>query len=457
MHYVIVDIETTGGSPTTSKITELAAFKHDGTKIIGEFSSLINPEISIPDFITRLTGISNGMVENAPKFYEIAKDFIEFTRDCIFVAHNVGFDYGMIRYEFKSLGYDFRMPHLCTVRTARIFLPGKESYSLGKLSKSLGITLTGRHRAGGDAQATAEIFTLIVDRAGENLSNYIQHELNPKLLHPQLDLQQVDNLPTKTGVYKLFNEFNQLIYIGKSKQIKSRIEQHLRNTKTKKGAQMMQEIARIEYELTGSELIALLLESQLIKQHKPIYNRRLRTSRFPYGIYDIIDQNNYIHLNILSSAKTNQIPLVSFTSRDDATKFLTHLTEEHALCQKLNGLYATKSACFHHGIKQCLGACIQEEPAEAYNQRVQVIIDKYTFNTGSFFIVGKGRTKSEKSLVLVERGTIAGFGYAPFHFNHRKPIFWKQFIDFIPEDRDARSIVNSALRQREMNYQVVHF
>jgi DNA polymerase III subunit epsilon len=103
MNYVIVDIETTGGSPKASKITEIAIYKHDGAGIIDEFSTLVNPEMKIPEFISRLTGISDKMVEDAPKFYEIAKKIIEFTEGCIFVAHNVGFDYGIIRHEFKTL------------------------------------------------------------------------------------------------------------------------------------------------------------------------------------------------------------------------------------------------------------------------------------------------------------------------------------------------------------------
>ena len=137
MHYAIVDIETTGGSPKASKITEIAIYKHNGKEIIDEYVTLINPEMKIPEFIVRLTGISDRMVETAPKFYEVARKIIEFTEECIFVAHNVGFDYGIIRQEFKTLGYDYRKPHLCTVRASRYVIPGMESYSLGKLSRNL--------------------------------------------------------------------------------------------------------------------------------------------------------------------------------------------------------------------------------------------------------------------------------------------------------------------------------
>lgn len=186
MHYVIIDIETTGGNPKNSKITEIAMYKHDGENIIDEYITLLNPEINIPPFIVQLTGISDEMVQNSPKFFEIAKDIVEFTEGCIFVAHNVAFDYGVIRHEFKSLGYDYRRPHLCTVRTSRHLIPGHESYSLGKLSRKLGIEITSRHRAGGDALATAHLFSILHNKAKGDLKNFIHQELNPKQLHPNL-------------------------------------------------------------------------------------------------------------------------------------------------------------------------------------------------------------------------------------------------------------------------------
>ncbi len=305
MQFVIVDIETTGGSPKASKITEIAIIKHDGEQVIDELITLINPEIPIPEFIVKLTGITDRMVENAPKFYEVAKQIIEFTDGCIFVAHNVGFDYNIIRHEFRSLGYDFRRPHLCTVRSSRYVIPGHASYSLGKLCRALEIPLTDRHRAGGDALATAHLFKLLLKKDPGHLSTFVQQEVNPKILHPNLDLETLDTIPGKTGVYKFYNEFNQLIYIGKSKHIKNRVDQHLRNTKTKKGIQMMKDIMRIEYELTGSELIALLRESFLIKTHKPVYNHSLKKSKFPYGLFDYIDENGYVRLYVALTSKTN--------------------------------------------------------------------------------------------------------------------------------------------------------
>lgn len=449
MIYAIVDIETTGGSPKASKITEIAIYKHDGQQIIDQFETLVNPEMPIPEFITRLTGISDKMVENSPKFYEIAKQIVEFTEDCVFVAHNVGFDYGMIRQEYKLLGFDFRRPHLCTVRASRHVIPGHDSYSLGKFTRALGIELNGRHRAGGDALATAKLFTLLVERDKNGLNTFIQEELNPKILHPALNVDELDEIPDKTGVYKFYNDVNQLIYIGKSKHIRKRIDQHLRNTKTSKGLQLINEIVRIEHEITGSELIALLLESQLIKKHQPKFNRRLRKNLFPYGLYHYKDALGYIHFHIDSTAKFEDVPLASFSTKKEGVNYLMKLCEVNMLCQKLCGLYTSQSSCFHYEIHQCNGACIQKETVEEYNARGEKVINELFFNGDSFFVLDKGRHKSERSLVMIERGTFSGFGYAPFHFNNKSPMHWKRFVDIMNEDRDARSIINVFLRKNK--------
>lgn len=454
--YTIVDIETTGGSPKSSKITEIAIFKHDGTQVIDQFQTLINPEMPIPEFITRLTGISDRMVEEAPKFYEVAKQIVEFTEGTIFVAHNVGFDYGMIRQEFKRLGYDFRLPHLCTVRSSRYVIPGEASYSLGKLTRSLGIELNGRHRAGGDALATAHLFTLLMEKDPNGLKTFIQEEVNPKILHPNLNLEELDEIPNKTGIYRFYNEVNQLIYIGKSKQIRKRIDQHLRNTKTTKGIQMINEVARIEFELTGSELIALLYESSLIKQYQPKYNRALRKNKFPYGLFHYMDELGYIHFYSALTSKSKEVPLASFSTKKEATNYLEYICEKYNLCQKLCDIYATKSSCFNYEVKKCNGACIQKEPAEAYNERCQEIIDELHFNGDSFFIIDKGRHKSEKSLVMIQRGSYAGYGFAPYHFNNKQSYQWHRFIKTHTEDRDARTIINVYLR-KNANIEIVKF
>lgn len=448
MLYAIIDIETTGGNPKSSKITEIAIYKSNGIEIVDQYVSLVNPEVNIPDFIVNLTGISNSMVQSAPKFYEIAKEIVEFTEDCVFVAHNVAFDYTVVRYEFKSLGFDYRRKHLCTVRASRYILPDLESYSLGKLTRSLGIELIGRHRAGGDAFATAKLFALLFEKDSKNLSTFIQEDVNPKIFHPNFNFDDLDEIPERTGVYKFINEVNKIIYIGKSKQIRKRVNQHLKNTKTKKGLQLIKDITRVEYELTGSELIALLLESTLIKQTKPIYNSRLKRTKFPFGIFNYIDDRGYIRFFVAATSKTNGIPVASFTTKKEATEALFSMVETHNLCQKLCDLYTSNGSCFQYTIKQCKGACIQEESVEKYNERCQEMIDSTQFKNENFYIIEGGRQKGEKSLILVENGSFVGFGFVPFHVQFSPVEKWKRYIDVQQEDKDIRTIIHSYINSK---------
>lgn len=447
MNYAIVDIETTGGSTKSSKITEIAIYKHDGAQIIDSFSTLVNPEMPIPEFISRLTGIHDKMVEGAPKFYEIAKQIIEFTEDCIFVAHNVGFDYGIIRHEFKLLGYDYRKAHLCTVRASRYVLPGHDSYSLGKLSRALGIEITDRHRATGDAEATAHLFTRLYATDSKGLETFIQEDVNPKILNPNLDLEILEEIPNKPGVYKFYNDANQLIYIGKSKHIRKRVEQHLKNVKTLKGSVMREEIARIEFELTGSELIALLYESELIKIHKPVYNRALRKNNYSYGLFYFEDQGGYLQLYVDRINKTSHVPLTTFTTKKEANDYIFMLAETHQLCQKLCGVEKSSSGCFGYQVKKCHGACVGAETPESYNERVLLLINQLTFDDDSFFIVENGKDKREKSVIWIENGSYRGFGYVPYYTVKQPHRNWLRYIELHPEDKDARTILRYYLRK----------
>ena len=447
--YAIIDVETTGGSPGSSRITEVAIYIHDGEKIIDEFTSLINPESEIPKFVVHLTGITQEMVSKAPKFYEIAKKIVEITEGCVFVAHNVGFDYSMIRNEFKSLGYDYRRPQLCTVRTSRHLLPGHESYSLGKLAKALHIEVDGRHRAGGDALATAKIFSLLVEKSKDDLTHFIKEEINPKILHPNLDLEALDNLPEKTGVYKLIDDTNQIIYIGKSKNIKKRIEQHLQHNSTKRAIEMRNSVCRIEYEETGSELIALLLESKSIKKIKPKFNRLLRKDKFIYGLYSFEDQRGYTNLTLDLIKSRNDFPIATFTTKTEAKNTLTRLSDTHQLCLKLNGLYTSSQSCFRYHTNECMGACIGKEDVAIYNARVNFSLTQLNFDKQNFFIIDKGRNRTEKSIVWIQHNTFMGYAYLHYTELKRTVEFWKTKIELQTEDRDDRAIIQHYLRKNK--------
>ncbi len=402
--YAIVDIETTGLSPSNEKITEIAIYIHDGHKIVDEFSTLINPEKKIPYRIIHMTGINNQMVESAPKFYEVAKQIVEFTDGKIIVGHNVRFDYGFIRNEFKSLGYNYERKTLDTVKLSRKLIPGRKSYSLGKLCKDLEIENSARHRAAGDAMATTKLFELLLSIEGtpEDINlNGVQSGLNKSL---------VQDLPTSAGVYYFYDKDKELIYVGKSINIHDRVLSHLNNNLHKKAIEMKNRLADVDFQITGSELIALLLESDEIKKNQPRYNQSQKRTYFNYGLYSFEDDDGYQNLKIIRLIDELS-PLYTYSSLHEGKEHLTNLCEEFNLCQKLCGLYDTDGKCFHYQIHGCKGACVGEELPAEYNARVRESLDNYQFKHQNFFVVDVGRNEDENSIVKIENGKYIGYGF----------------------------------------------
>jgi DNA polymerase III subunit epsilon len=446
--FAVIDIETTGGSPKNEKITEIAIYIHDGLSVVDEFVTLVNPEISIPYFITGLTGITNEMVADAPKFYEIAKKVVEITEGQIFVAHNVNFDYSFVRQEFKNLGYDYCRKTLDTVRFARQVVPGLSSYSLGKLCVSLGIPLNNRHRAGGDAFATVKLLELLLSQDHKSVASRILKPGHPEGLNEHLTKKVLDKLPDETGVYYFWDDKQTLIYIGKSKNIRTRIFQHLHNQSTRKAMEMRDRIAEITWELTGNELSALLLESDEIKKHKPIYNRSQRRSFFNYGLYAYEDKQGYINL-FISNTSDAEVPITTFTSKREGRELLTSWAEEFRLCHKLAGLYDSAGACFNKGIGDCEGACTGDETPNSYNIRVNKFLQKFSYEHDDFLIIDKGRSKDEIGVVCIERGQYRGFGYADAEYENNIEIL-RDVIRFYPDNRDVHSLIRLYLRKNKV-------
>lgn len=410
--YAIIDIETTGGSARNEKITEIAIYLHDGYKITGEFVTLVNPERNIPYFITNLTGISNEMVENSPRFFEIAKDLIELTEKRIIVAHNARFDYSFIREEFRALGYNYRRKTLDTVALSRKLFPGFRSYSLGNICRELGIEITDRHRASGDALATVKLFELCLERDNElnGTKNRLTGNTRNSKLNPLLDLSILDKIPDEPGIYYFYNEKKDLIYIGKSKNLLSRITSHLSNNTTNRAMEMRDSIADISWETTGSELIALIKESFEIKNNKPLYNRAQRKTGFRWGIFSFYDDAGYLNY-CFRQVKDDEPHLAIFTSREKARSKLIQLTEAYNLCQKLAGLYDTSGACFHRQVGLCRGACTGEETPAEYNERACKVMDEFIFAQRNFFIIDRGRDGEERCAVKFINGKYSGYGY----------------------------------------------
>ncbi|MGS2725917.1 exonuclease domain-containing protein [Psychroserpens sp. BH13MA-6] len=445
--YAILDIETTGGKYNEEGITEIAIYKFDGHQVVDKFISLINPEREIQPFVVNLTGINSNMLKNAPKFYEVAKRIVEITEDCIIVAHNAQFDYRILRTEFKRLGFGFKRKTLCTVELSKQLIPDQPSYSLGKLTRALGIPVSDRHRANGDAMATVKLFKMLLSKDLEKqiIKNNVKTETVKRLNETHKTI--IDKLPSITGVYYIHDENGDIIYIGKSKNIKHRINQHFTNNSTK--SKKLQLLAKsVTYEATGSELVALLKESEEIKRNKPLYNRALRRTIFTHALYSFIDDNGYINLKI---DKTNSElrPITTFSNIQSAKSFMFRVVETYELCQKLTGLYPTKSNCFNYTIKNCHGACILEEPPESYNKRVEALIAKNSYDNKNMIIVDQGRDIDERSVIYIENGVFKGLGFVDLNHQITNIDVLQSVITPMQNNRDTQHIIQSYLRRNK--------
>jgi DNA polymerase III subunit epsilon len=414
MRYAVVDVETSGQS---NKITEIAIYVYDSEKdkIVDEFSSLVNPECNIPQFITNLTGITNDLVADAPRFFEIAKEIHTITENAVFVAHSVGFDYTVIRGEYKELGADFRRKKMCTVRLSRKVFPGLRSYSLGKLCDSLGIEITDRHRATGDAKATTELLKMLLQNDG---NQHIEKALNVRsreaTLPPNLPAETFAALPEQTGVYFMHNEEGKVIYVGKAKEIKTRISGHFSDNTPKK-IKFKNQIHDISYVLTGTELLALLVEAAEIKNHFPEFNRAQKYSGTGYALCRYRDQNDVERLEVIKNKKSNQTPLASFSNPVKAREFLGQLVEQFNLCARMTGLQTVQGACFDYHLGRCRGICVKEEAVEGYNARMNKAVASFTLEFGTYVIWIKGRKRDERSFLYIENGRYQGYGFVDEH------------------------------------------
>jgi DNA polymerase-3 subunit epsilon len=321
---------------------------------------------------------------------------------------------------------------------SRKLLPGHPSYSLGNLCSSLGIQITSRHRASGDALATVKLFERLLS-VDPTLS-----QIPTDGLHPSLDRSIFSRLPLTAGVYYFHDENGKLLYIGKSKNIHARVLSHFQNSTTSKAIEMRSNTASISFEETGSELIALLLESDEIKKHKPLYNRLQRRTLYKYGLYSLYLQSGYRMIQIEKIKSTGK-PHTVFASFDEALVLVHEIVAKYNLCQKLCGLYQNHGACFQHSIGQCSGACIGVEPAEIYNLRVDAALKEFRHKWTDMAIVDRGRNEDEVSVVLIENNVFAGFGWMSNDESINDPSRIKDFIKPYSDNRDVQQIIKGFL------------
>lgn len=338
--FAIVDIETNGGSPNGQNITEVAAILHDGNKEIDRWVHLVHPGSSIPSGITRLTGIDDTMVADAPPFAELADDLMAFLGDAVFVAHNVGFDLRYLQAAFKAAGHHYNPRRLCTVRMSRKWIKGPQRYSLGALCAYFDIENEAHHRAWGDAAATAILFSKLWSQHAEEIREEIGRGDGRSWWPPHLPPDALADAPASPGVYRFLDENGRIAYIGMSRNLAARIRQHFNNSSQPARAQLLRRtVHKVSWEETGSELMALILEDVLIRRHHPPLNSAQKSVGKGWSIQRFTCRRGIDKVQVVKGGSATA--LRKFRSRLDAEQWLREAVKQHGLNPTWAGLPGT--------------------------------------------------------------------------------------------------------------------
>lgn len=403
-----VDLETTGTNATFNRIIEIGILKVQENKLVREYKQLINPETRVDPFIEKMTGINSHELEHAPTFAEIKDEVFEILKDSVFVAHNVRFDYGFLRNEFRRFDISFKLKHFCTVKLARILYPHLKKFNLDSIIANFNIDCVSRHRAFDDAKVLWDFY----QKSRDTIENaQFEKAVNIALRRPtvpvNLSEDLLDDLPETPGVYIFYGADNTILYIGKSVNIHDRVLSHFSNDLLSAvDMKIAQQITHVETISTAGELGALLLESALIKKHQPIYNRLLRQSRKMMVLLKTTDENGYLgvqlsEMEVVDIDHLDQIIGV-FRTQKQVKDFLHEIAKEYHLCPKLLGLEKTKSYCFYFQLGICNGACRNEEIYLKYNLRFDEAFYKHKIRPWRFDgpIVLKEESTSHEAFIV---------------------------------------------------------
>lgn len=395
MEYAVVDIETTGSQYAADSITEIGIVITDGVKEIDRYETLVNPQARIPSFIVRLTGISEEMVADAPVFADVAKDIHSFLDGRVFVAHNVNFDYKIVKSHMEKVGLTIPSKRLCTVRLSRKIIPGHPSYSLGKLSASLGLKHQNAHRAMGDAEVTAELFNILFEKNNGELEESLKANSKEATLPANLPRSCFDNLPNKPGVYYFHDSKGKIIYIGKAKSIVKRVAQHFTGKSNLDKRGFLESIFDVSFELTGNEVVASLLEEAEIKHHWPEYNSAQKTQILKFAVYKYQDQagNTRLGVNKISHQYKG---IMQFPSLAKARAWLLESVERF----NLNPSYCGMQIHDDNSIN-----------VDQHRKNVKKFLKEYLALEETIIWTGSGRNKREFSFILMESGIYQGYGF----------------------------------------------
>ncbi len=453
--YAVIDLETTGGRADQDRITEIAIVLHDGHARVGEFTSLVNPERPIPPYITDITGISDAMVASAPRFYEIARQVVELTEGCIFVAHNVNFDYGFLREEFKRLAYTYEREKLCTVRMSRVLMPGLTSYSLGPLCSRLGIPNHARHRAKGDADATVLLLEHLI-ALQPSLSKAMQKPVKDPFaaLPPGIDRKQLALLPEEAGLYFYHDANGKALHVNASRNIRQAVLKELQQWMKlgPKSTIAVSELCDVTWELTGNELIALLRLDSEQARLELVAESAKRKPAGKFGVVSYQDQRGYLRLYV-DKLQKGKAGFGEFATEADARAALEARIRRHRLCPQLSGLEAGSGACsWHHGQGgTCSGACSATETAADYNGRLMAAVEGLGLPHPAFFWLGEGRTLDEIAVIGIEKGELLGYAFLDSAQGWDDPEWIKSILEPLPSTEVERNTLRQYLSKNKLS------
>jgi DNA polymerase-3 subunit epsilon len=382
---VLVDIETNGLNHVQGRAIEIAAIRIEDGEVVRTFNSLLDPETPLPQFITTLTGINPGDLAGAPTFDQIAEELKDVLDGAIFVAHNVRFDYSFIKQEFARLGIKFLPKQLCTVKLSRALYSHERKHRLEDLITRHNFTYKKRHRAYDDAAVLWQFLQHISKQfPPEQIEAAIAKQIRQPAIPKGIDPKLVRGLPESSGVYIFEDAAGSPLYIGKSINVKKRVLSHFgRDHAESKEYKIAQSIQNIRVHETPGELAALLLESKLVKQMQPVYNRKLRRMQKLMLLRSSYDTNGYLVTTLeeadeIDPTRYDDI-LAVYSHRGKAKRSLESVLKMHDLCPKLLGLEKARGACFLSQLNKCQGACAGKESPEAYNQRLAIAFERQRF------------------------------------------------------------------------------
>ncbi len=433
--FAITDIETTGSHASGNSITEIGICLHDGEKVIREFQSLLNPEVALPHYITTLTGITNEMIQGAPKFEEIAQELLDIFEGAVFVAHNVQFDYSFIKAEFEAIGIKWQSKRLCTVRLARKAFPAAPSHALGNICNWLNIRNEQAHRALSDARAATEVFQKCKEILDPSVLEKMISRGAPEIfLPPNLDRNEFDALPEKPGIYFMLNEKGKSIYIGKAKNLKKRVQQHFTTkTDSKRLQDFMKEIHHVSFELSGSELIALLMEDHEIRQHWPKHNAAQKNKVNKQSIISYTDQKGYERLAMQSGIKTNAA-VKTFSTSYRAKEWLAKMASEFDLDPRLLGL-------------DMFDINAPWPAVDDHNNNLERALLEFKKREPSFILRAEGRNLDEYSCVMVKCGVLRGYAFLSNDINDLETI--ESALSLLPSTETNAAIMRNLVENAE--------